>query len=620
MKNLLFGLLFLNLFLLSAQEYWQQQADYKMNIKIDAEKYQYNGSMDLIYHNNSPDELVKVYLHLFYNAFQPGSLMDERLKYIADPDSRMTNNLGTKEKPVYESRISKLTPTEIGFQRIESFRQNGKELKFKSMGTIVEVTLAEKLLPGTSSTFKIDWLAQIPQIIRRGGRNNQEGIPFSMSQWYPKMAQYDSEGWHLDEYIGREFYAPFGNYDVSITLPSQFVIGASGQVQNAGMMPGYTDKTIKRKPETTWNFKAENIHDFAWAADENFKVDQQQVPDGPVIYYVYDKDLPAENLEHWKNVQPYVSQFFTYMNEHFGKYPWPTYSIIQGGDGGMEYGTSTLITGKRSFKSLLGVIYHEAAHSWFQQLYAIDETRDEWMDEGFTSYAEAAAMYEIMGENKDQINPFQAAYDGYYYLTASGKEEPLSIIGDYFDHNVAYGLSAYSKGQVYLAQLGYIIGEEALAETLLKFYDQWHFKHPKSGDLQKIAQDVSGINLKWYNNLFINTIRKVDYGIKEISGNQITIENYSNFPMPLDVLVTYQDGSKELFYIPLNAMRGEKSKDEKFYKNIEMRTLKAWGWSSPVYTFDVSKPVEQVEIDHTQRLADVNRYNNRFPSEKPVTP
>ena len=598
---------------LNAQSYWQQHVDYTMDIQMDVKKYQYQGKMDLVYTNNSPDELKKVYFHLYYNAFQPGSLMDERLKSIADPDGRMTNNLGTKENPKYQSRITELKENEIGFHQIKTLTQNGKELNNKVMGTILEVTLSEPLAANTSTTIHMEWLAQIPQIIRRGGRDNAEGIDFSMTQWYPKMAEYDAEGWHLDEYIGREFYAPFGDFDVSITLPSHYVIGSSGKVENEDFMPGYTDKKIKRTEKTTWNFKAQNIHDFAWAADDNFKVEKQQVDNGPTLYYVYDKNIDKEFQKNWNDVKPHVASFFQYMNQHFGEYPWETYSIIQGGDGGMEYGTSTLITGKRSFDSLLGVIFHEAAHSWFQQLFGFDETRDEWMDEGFTSYAEAAALNSILKENK--LNPYQGAYDGYYYLAKSGREEPLSLLADYFDYNMAYGLGAYYKGQVYLAQLGYIIGEDALAETLLKFYDEWHFKHPKAGDLQKIAQEVSEINLKWYNNLFINTVRKVDYAVESVSGKSVTLTNKSNFAMPLDILVTYTDGTKALYYIPINAMRGEKKEENQFYEGIVRHSLKPWGWSSPSYSFDAEKVVQSVEIDYTQRLADVDRSNNVYPAK-----
>lgn len=612
-----FSWIFIALFCLPlyAQNDWQQFVDYKMNIQMQVENYQYDGKMDVTYFNNSEDTLNKIYFHLYYNAFQPGSVMDERLKSIPDPDSRMVNNIGTRENPIFESRISKLTPQEIGFVQMNSITQNAKELEFKTMGTILEVELNQPIAPNSSSTLSLDWKTQVPLIIRRGGRDSKEGIDFSMTQWYPKVAQYDHEGWHLDEYIGREFFAPFANFDVKITLPSSYIIGSSGVLQNESSMPGYSNTRFGANSNTTWHFKAENIHDFAWGADENYKVEKLQVPNGPQLYFLYDKNLAPEYISNWQKSMPLTVEFFEFMSHKFGEYPWETYAIVQGGDGGMEYGTSTLITGNRSFESLLGVIYHEVAHSWFQHLFAFDETRDEWMDEGFTTYAEAAAMKEIMGHNKDVINPFHAAYRGYFNLVQSGVEEPLSLLADYYDLNYAYSISAYYKGQVYLAQLGYIIGEEALSETFLQFYDQWKMKHPKAGDFQKVAQDVSGINLKWYNNLFINTVRAVDYGVEDVQGRQVTLKNYSNFPMPLDVLVTYQDGSKELFYIPINAMRGSKTKENEFYEGIPQTELEPWGWTKPTYEFEVSKSVQKVEIDYTQRLADVDRSNNVFPAQ-----
>ncbi|MDO5655023.1 MAG: M1 family metallopeptidase [Flavobacteriaceae bacterium] len=617
MKKFVFVFMVFSMTFLGAQSDWQQKVDYKMNIRMDVNKFGYDADMVFTYYNNSPDVLNKIYFHLYYNAFQPGSAMDERLKNIPDPDPRMTKNLGTKENPVFESRIAKLTPEDIGYQKVNKITQNGQILKTQVRGTILEVELAQALNPGAPAVLHMEWEAQIPQIIRRGGKNTNEGIAFSMTQWYPKAAQYDQEGWHLDEYIAREFYAPFGDFDVKITMPSTYIVGASGKLSNENAMPGYSNTKFKKNSSTTWHFAAKNIHDFAWAADEKFKVDKTNSAHGPTIYYVYDKNLDKEFLDNWQKVQPLTAQFFDFMSERFGTYPWETYTVVQGGDGGMEYGTSTLVTGKRKFESLLGVIYHEVAHSWFQHLFAIDETRDEWMDEGFTTYAEAAAMHHIMGANKDKINPFQDAYDGYYFLVASGNEEPLSLHADYFNYNQAYGLSAYYKGQVYVAQLGYIIGEEKLAETFLKFYDSWKFKHPKPADFQKIAQDVSGINLKWYNNLFINTVRYIDYGVKSVSGNKITLENASNFPMPLDVLVTYTDGSKQLYYIPLNEMRGEKDHENQFYNGIGQTLLTAWDWTTPEYSFEAAKPVQIVEIDYTQRLADVNRTNNVFPSSKP---
>lgn len=602
--------------MVSAQDYWQQKVNYVMQIDVDATNFTYDGDMTLTYTNNSPDTLRTVYYHLYFNAFQPGSVMDNRLKHIPDPDRRMMNNLGTRENPNLKSRIAQLSKADQGRQDIKSIHQNGQELRHEEFGTILRVDLAQPILPNTSTDLKMKWRAQVPSQIRRSGKQSAEGIDFSMTQWYPKMAAYDAAGWHLDEYVGREFYAPFGDFDVKILLPENYIVGSSGELQNENQMPGYSNSPQKlgRNQKRTWHFKASNIHDFAWAADPSYVVDKQVTPSGVKLYYLYDRTLDAEYIKNWKDSQPLMTEFFEFMTPRFGAYPWTTYTIVQGGDGGMEYGTSTLITGRRSLRSLVGVMIHEAAHSWFQHLFGIDETQHEWMDEGFTTYVEAMAAHHILGEKQDAVNIFEDAYRGYYNLVESGLEEPMSLLADYFNHNYAYGISAYYKGQVFPAQLGYIIGENNLRETFLRFYDQWKFKHPTPTDFVKIAQDVSGINLKWYENLFTKTTRHIDYGIDLVSGNQITLRNHSNFPMPLDVLVTFTDGSQHLYYIPANEMRGVKICETEFYPNIKNTTLPAWQWSAPTYTVQAAQPVKSVQIDPTQRLADVNAANNTYPA------
>src|SRR5690606_1130200 len=190
--------------------------------------------------------------------------------------------------------------------------------------------------------------------------------------------------------------------------------------------------------------------------------------------------------QNWVKAQEPTVRFFQFMNEYFGKYPWETYSIVQGGDGGMEYGTSTMVTGGRNLDSLIGVIFHEAAHSWFQHLFGINETVNEWMDEGFTSYAEQLAYLEIF-QKPTEPNPNHSAYEGYFDLAKSGYEEPMSLLADYYDTNYAYGVEAYVKGQVYLIQLGYIIGNDNLKQTFLEFYKDWKFKHPSPVDFRRTA-------------------------------------------------------------------------------------------------------------------------------------
>lgn len=597
--------------------YWQQAVDYKMEIDVDHVKFQYNGKMRLAYTNNSGQKLNKVYFHLYYNAFQPGSMMDHRLQHIVDPDSRMATNKGTKEKPNWESRIAQYDSTQIGYQKIHSIKYNNQPVSYKIDGTILEVTLNQPLLDQSTATFDIEWLAQVPEITRRGGKNTKEGIDFSMTQWYPKMAQFDEFGWHLDEYIGREFIAPFGNFDVTINIDKNYVIGASGVLQNTNQVKGYDPnvKIAKKTKKVNWHFKAENIHDFAWAADPDFIVDSAKSKDGVTVYGVFQpKD--AENETNWRKSLDYAAQFFDYTGERFGKYPWPTYTVVQGGDGGMEYGTVTLITGHRPLNSLVGVIYHEAAHSWFQHLFGINETVDEWFDEGFTSYVETFAYNELFLKKKSEAaNPFLSQYKSYIRLANSGKEEPMSLLADYYNTNYAYSNQAYSKGCVLAEQLGYIIGQENLDQTFLKFYDNWKFKHPTPNDFKRVAEEVSGINLKWYFNLFINTTRKIDYGVEKVVDNQIFIKNKSDFAMPLDVLVTYADGSTELFYIPLREMRSEKPAESfDVYNGAKRTVLPNTFWTNPNYSFsiDKNKQIQKVTIDPTKRLADVHDTDNTW--------
>lgn len=620
MKSKLYLLIFTSLVcihstLAQRKGYWQQKVDYKIYVDVDEKNYQYDGQMTLKYTNNSGHNLSKVYFHLYFNAFQPGSMMDYRLSNIADPDARMATNLGTKENPKWESRIAKLTPTQIGYQQIKKLSLNGIQTEFKVDGTLLEVTLPTAIEDGTTATFDLSWVAQVPEQIRRSGRNSKEDVALSMAQWYPKMAHYDEFGWHLDEYVAREFVAPFGDFDVSIHLNKNYVVGASGILQNPSEVKGYQRKANVKTTnnKATWRFIAQNIHDFAWAADPKFVVDSAKTKAGVKIYTVF---VPSDDSvkNNWKQALELTTEFFDLCGQKFGAYPWPTYSIVQGGDGGMEYGTVTLVTGVRNIKSLVGVIFHEAAHSWYQHLFGINETVDEWFDEGFTSYVEELGMQQLFyKKGAIETNPMIDAYRAYYKLALSGKEEPMSLLADYYNSNYAYSNQAYNKGAVLAEQLGYIIGQENLEKTFLKFYDLWKFKHPTPNDFKRVAEEISGINLKWYFNLFVNTTRQIDYAIDQVSNNTITLKNKSNLAMPIDILVEYKDGSKELFYIPLREMRGEKpTENYKIYNNIKRTILEDWNWTVPTYTFTVDKIPTKVWIDPTQRLADIEASDNQY--------
>ena len=584
--------------------YWQQKVDYKMDVDMNVKNFQYTGDQELIYTNNSPDTLNRVFYHLFFNAFQPGSEMDVRSRTIQDPDSRVGD------------RISKLTEAEQGYLKVNSLTQDGASLSFEEVGTVLEVQLSKPILPGETATFKMDFKGQVPQQIRRSGRNNAEGVALSMTQWYPKMAEYDFQGWHADPYIGREFHGVWGDFDVKIAIDKNYVIGGTGYLQNPQEIGfGYEAEGTKIKKQKgeklTWHFVAPMVHDFAWAADPEFIHDKRTAADGTVLHFFYKND--AEIKENWKNLQPKTEELLLFFNEHIGAYPWEQYSVIQGGDGGMEYAMATLITGKRSFGSLVGVTAHEMAHAWFQHLMATNESVNEWMDEGFTSYISTLAENEISSSKNENV--FEGSFKGYTRLATSGVEQPQSTHADRYNLNGAYGAAAYTKGSVFLAQLGYVIGQENLQKTLNRYYDEWKFKHPTPNDFIRIAEKVSGAELDWYLIDWTQTINTIDYAVKDLSEEGettiVNLERIGLMPMPLDVKVSYIDGTSEMIYIPLQMMRWNKPAEN----GVERTLAKDWAWAYPTYKLSIDKPkstISNVQIDPAGLMADINRENNEL--------
>ena len=564
--------------------YWQQHVNYSMEIDMDVKTFQYQGQQKLVYTNNSPDVLNRVYYHLYFNAFQPGSEMDVRSRTIKDPDPRVGD------------RISKLLPNEIGYIKVNSLKQNGTTISHKTVGTVLEVKLNKPIQPGESVTFDMDFNAQVPKQIRRSGRNNAEGVALSMTQWYPKLAEYDDEGWHADPYIGREFHGVWGDFDVKLIIDKNYVVGGTGYQQ---------EEPKVKSGKKTYHFKAPKVHDFTWAADPDFIHDTLEMPNGPKLHFYYKKDLDPKYLESWKKLQPDTAKLMTFFSENIGQYPYDQYSVIQGGDGGMEYAMCTLITGKRSYGSLLGVTAHELAHTWFQFLLATNEAKHEWMDEGFTTYISTLAENELR-DNKNKT-PLARAYNGYIGLANSGFEQPLTTQADRYAYNRAYGTSAYSKGAVFMAQLGYVIGEDNLKKTIKKYFKDFSFKHPKPMDIVRTAERITDLELDWYLMDFAQTTNTIDYAVKSIEGNSITLKRVGLMPMPIDLSVTYTDGSTEEFYIPLQMMRGEKP--------TSATLINDWAWAMPTYTFEAKKAIKSVEIDSSQMMADVKRENNMLTIE-----
>lgn len=636
MKHWLFILFFLSVIISDAQPgRWQQRVAYKIDVNVNVNNNTYEGTEQLKYYNNSPDTLHKVFFHLYWNAFRPGSMMDMRSRDLGrdsinsrlDWDSRVRD------------RIANLKENEMGLMNVSLLKLNGHQqiCTMKSDGTIMEVQLSEPILPHQSAIFEMKFNAQVPLQIRRSGRDNpQTGVQYSMSQWYPKICEYDYEGWHPTPYVAREFYGVWGDYDVSINIDERHKIGATGVLQNANEIGwGYDKPGTELKPLASdtnirhWNFIAENVHDFVWAADTGYKHLVRTTDDGITLHTIY-KYKPGDTLneKNWKRVADITPQVLPFMEKTFGKYAYPQYSFIQGGDGGMEYPMATLLA-----TSSIGTVFHEWMHSWYQMMLATNESEYPWMDEGFTEYAsERVTDFYLKNivrkewqhdttvvrrlDSSMSILPlkFKDNYQTYYALVNSRLEEPLTTHADHYNTNFAYNCSSYSKGCVFLAQLGYIVGEQTLDKILLEYYNQWKFKHPNANDFMVVAQKVSGLQLDWYKEYWINTTKHIDYGIDSVwqmnDAINIRLKKIAEIPMPVDLLVIYKNGKQEWHNIPMDLMFGNKQSDISIGNFV---VEKEWNWTNLTYTFSVKgnlQNVSTIEIDPTQRMADIDRKNN----------
>lgn len=590
---------------------WQQACDYKMEIDFDVEKHQFTGKQKLVLTNNSPESLDKVFYHLYFNAFQPGSMMDVRSLNMPDPDRRVGD------------RISKLKPEEIGYHKIKSLKHNGKDVSFSVEGTILEVKLNTPIPPKSKATFDMEFESQVPLQVRRSGRDSKEGISYSMSQWYPKMCEYDYQGWHANPYVGREFHGIWGDFDVKISIAKDYILGGTGYLQNADQIGyGYEkDGTKVNRPtgdKLTWHFDAPNVHDFFWGADTDYTHDKLVVNKDLTLHFLYQKNEKTKDV--WAKLPEAMAKAITYIEPHYGAYPYKQYSFIQGGDGGMEYPMGTLITGERGFESLVGVSVHEWMHSWYQMILGTNEALYAWMDEGFTSYASEKVNRFLKKEGilPGELDPIEytGTYQGYINLVKSGVEEPLTTHADHFKTNFAYSLASYVKGSVFLNQLEYIIGKKAFDKGMLEYYNQWKFKHPNPNDFIRIMEKESGLELDWYKEHWVHSTNTIDYAVEAVEaadkkGTKISLKRVGVMPMPLDVIVTEKDGTQRLYNIPLRIMRGEKPAENATEFNLEAD----WPWTNPTYEFVIPcklKKVVKVEIDPSGRLADIDRENNTW--------
>ncbi|MEO5997035.1 MAG: M1 family metallopeptidase, partial [Chitinophagaceae bacterium] len=537
---------------------------------------------------------------------------------------------------------------------------NGVGQQYKMQETILEVNLTSPIMPGAKTVFDMQFEAQVPLTVLRAGRDYPPtGVRYSMGQWYPKLCEYDYEGWHPTPYVIREYFGVWGDYEVNITIDKSYVLAASGYLENANEIGyGYETPGIKVNRPTgdklTWHFLALDVHDFMWAADPHYKHLVRKTPGGTTInvFYNADQDLLKQRFDtmrpsvrtlykndfktyvnswdnQWNTIADAAITVYPFIEKNFGPYAYKQFSFIHGGNGAMEYPMATLL----SVPSYTAA-FHEWMHSWYQGVIGTNESEYAWMDEGFANYAEellkryylqqtsvttaaqniGTASLRLKILDSVGFNIHEDAYESYFNIAKSGYEEPMTTHADHFNTNYAYQLAAYGKGEIFVEQLGYITGAAVRDKILLEYYRLWRFKHPNVNDFIRVAEKVSGMKLDWYREYWINTTKTINYGIDSLwvedGKTRIRIKNLGEVPMPVDLQLRFKDGTKELHYVPMYLMFGQKQEE---FPSIPRKVYEPWKWTHRTYIVETTRKITDItaiEIDPTLRLADVDRRDN----------
>jgi Peptidase family M1 domain len=577
-----------------------------MNVSMNDDDFTFKGTSRVEFTNNTPDTLRQIFFHAHFNAFQPNSLTAKRVAAIGP------NRL----KP---ETFANLKPNEIGKLEILPGTANGAAFTTQRVGTIVRLDLAKPLLPQERIALEFAFEGQVPVQIRRSGRNNAQGVRYSMAQWFPKLCQYDAHGWQNNQFVLREFYGVWGKYDVKITLPAKYVVGASGDLQNPQECGfGYVSKgdtTVlpkvdAEKPQGVkmWHFVAFPVHDFAWVADADYIHRVVKMPASSPIspgmtFHILSK--PKFDAV-WKNATDWLPRVFRFVGEKYLPYPYQQFTCAQAGDGGMEYPNLVMIRSS-DFVETLGTIAHEATHQWFYGMAANNETKHAWMDEGITDYLTDRIMAEefatdeqvkttwlenaLIPRRKDALESNRA----FLRVHALGYDEPLSIPHDRFNED-ATAVMVYRKGSAWLRQFEYSFGKDKVDELLRKYQTVWRFRHPYPPDFEKLASEVFGQRMDEVFDTALRGTELPDYTLQSLRSEPIINGNFRNTVqltkrerahVPLRLFATDIRGETRALSIPsdmLNAPNGDTTR------------LAPWFWAAPDYTAEFLTPHEIMHV------------------------
>lgn len=617
--------------------YWQQDVYYKIDARIDEEKHTISASEKLEYRNNSPDTLRYVYFHLWQNAFVKGSYLHELER---------ANNI----KP----RLGDYEAKGLGCV-VEEINVDGEKVKLELDNTILKVYLPEPLMPDSKITLDIQFTTYWDNGATRRRMKMYDAwgqMHYNGVQWFPKMCVYDRKfGWDTYQHLNKEFYADFGMYEVSLDFPSNYVVEATGAIQNREEVlpkelrekldvknfknkkwnePPSIITPYKKGERKVWKFKALNVHDFAFTADPSYRIDTEYWNGVECVGIVQEP-----HASRWQTSADYVAKIIKTFSEDFGMYAYPKIVAADAADG-MEYPMITLDGG--GHPGYKGLLVHEIGHNWFYGMVGNNETYRAALDEGFTQFLTAWGLTKLEGDTVNKKPKKLRArlawypytyrdirnYHRYVQAALRDTELPLNTHSNDFrnaiHHEGGYAM-VYYKTATMLYSLQYVLGDSLFSDAMRHYFDQWKFAHPYFDDFRTSIIRYTKVDLNWFFDQWLETTKKLDYSIdciKKIDGADsfaIQLQRKGQMQMPIDFTVTAKDGTKQSYHVP----------NTWFEKETDAITLDKWyGWGNWNTTYEarikVPSGVKHVELDISKRLADIYTIDNYKTRGRLVSP
>jgi len=580
-------------------KYWQQRVDYRIAATLDPAKNELRGRETIHYVNHSPDALPYLWLFVEQNLCEPNSV---------------TNQLNQPPLVFLGTSFDFSCQGFNSAPRLESMTIAGREVKRTRFGTTLRVDLARPLASGASVDVDAVWHFNVPP--QGGGRMGHDGPLYEMAQWYPRVAVYDDvKGWNHEPYIGAgEFYLEYGDYDVTLTVPNEDIVAATGELQNAGQVLTATQRqrlAVARRSDTaiaviradeagnvsktrpagatSWHFTAHHVRDFAFAAGPGMRWDASGY-DGILI-----EDLYRPKAEKWTEVNRMGREAIKYYSEQWFRYPYSHATTVEGPVEGMEYPMLTFTPNSPTREDQQWVIAHEFGHEWFPMVVGSNERLYPWMDEGFNTFIDLAnaAKYFAGTPYGDtiEVHPLHLYADH----AKPGNEQPL-IEKPVEVRDLFWG--GYQKPALMMQMLRYeVLGKERFDAAFREYIRAWAFKHPTPSDFFRLMRDQSGMELDWFWRDWVFTTARLDQAVDSTSRGtdgvtSVYLHNRGTMVMPAEVLLTFDDGTTSTVKLP-----------------VEMWNL----GDRFAYRVMGTRPVRAVEIDPRHALPDIDRANNRWP-------